>query len=234
MKNLNEELRKLDEYNVRVSSDFSKKVMKKIRKGSFTNQLRYVVSFASVAAVACFAVVLYSNSDLKDKFFATKNHDSEFQVSESNNMNGNMSYQDTNHFLEGKDNYIFDSMESVKENLPLSDASEDFEAEDNKMFSDSESRVDGTNIDSVHIQSENDSMKPASNGAVANSTVKVEENNDKLKKILQILQKAEFQVEEIENGLKVKATKKEVTDTLEEVEDLEFEEEEGYVILKLK
>lgn len=68
MKNLIDELHKLDEYEYNVSSDFSKRVMKNIKKDKTSNKLGYVISLASVGMVACLAVILFNNSNIKTNF----------------------------------------------------------------------------------------------------------------------------------------------------------------------
>ena len=69
MKNLIDELHELNNDEYKVSEDFSKRVMKKIRKDKNRNKLNYVISLASVGVVACLAVVLFHNSSLKSNVF---------------------------------------------------------------------------------------------------------------------------------------------------------------------
>ncbi len=67
MKNLIEELHKLDDMIYPVSEDFSKKVMKQIKKSKKESKFNYVISLASVGIVACLAVFFVHHTNLKNQ-----------------------------------------------------------------------------------------------------------------------------------------------------------------------
>ncbi len=67
MKNLLDELHKLDDEKFEVSNDFSKKVISKINKGNKIIVLKRVTSIAAVACVAVFAVVLTNKLGYLDR-----------------------------------------------------------------------------------------------------------------------------------------------------------------------
>ncbi len=64
MKDLIDELHKLDNDNYKVSPDFSKRVMKQIKRDNRYKALKYVASLASAACVLGVSIMLVRNSDL--------------------------------------------------------------------------------------------------------------------------------------------------------------------------
>ena len=67
MKNLLDELHKLDEVEYSVSNDFSKKVVSKINKGNKIIVLKRVTSVAMVACLAGFAVFMTNKLGILDR-----------------------------------------------------------------------------------------------------------------------------------------------------------------------
>lgn len=67
MKNLLDELHKLDNDSFNISPDFSKNVMKKIKKSNRIIKLGYVASFASVACIIGISVFFVNKNGLFDK-----------------------------------------------------------------------------------------------------------------------------------------------------------------------
>ena len=70
MKNLLDELHELDNDEIKVPSDFSKNVMKKIKKSNRIIALGYVASIASVACVIGITVFFVNKNGLFDKVFS--------------------------------------------------------------------------------------------------------------------------------------------------------------------
>ena len=90
MKNLIDELHTLDEYEYKVSPDFSKKVMKEIKKNKNTNKISNVISLASFGVAACLAVVVFANSNMLGRFGAKNESADSINQSELN-----MAYYDS-------------------------------------------------------------------------------------------------------------------------------------------
>ena len=193
MKNLNEELKNLNNYNYHVSADFSKKVMRKIRKEHVMGSMKYVVSFASLVAVSFFAVVLYTNPGFKG-------------VTESNNMLTLESNQNSISNTSSKDDHMFneyyqDSMQSVKDDgtdSVLFEESKETNRTEGVMATD-KAQVNGILNETDKIEA-NESNVPSAAG----SSQKNEKEIIKIK-----LEKAGFNVIETETGLQVKGNKEE-------------------------
>ncbi len=73
MKNLVEELNKLDEMQYDVSPNFSKDVMKKVYKEKRASNIIRVCSFVSVACVCAFSFIFVKNSFNKNNLKVTNN-----------------------------------------------------------------------------------------------------------------------------------------------------------------
>lgn len=102
MKNLIDELHKLDNENFEVSKDFSKNVMKRIKKEKHLNTFNYVVSLASLGIVACLAAVLFTNTDIKNRFL-----DLTERLNYNNSSNEKQESDATDNIV--KDSYDFNS-----------------------------------------------------------------------------------------------------------------------------
>lgn len=74
MRNLIEELQELNKEEYNVSADFSKRVMKEIKKNKGKNNFKYAISCASVGIVACLAIVLFNNSNINNNLFSSKDN----------------------------------------------------------------------------------------------------------------------------------------------------------------
>lgn len=201
MKNLNEELKKLNEYNYSVSADFSKKVMRKIRKGHLVGSMKYVVSFASLAAVACFAVVLYTNPNLKGKFFKGNVESEDMFISEMN-QNAIPNSSSKNDYMMNNAEIYQDITENIKDNQSDSILFEEETKGTNRV----ENTVIEDKFEMNGFTSETDKMGTSEsyipNAAAGSQKSKKEE-------LIGRLEKAGFNVTETETGLQVKGNKEE-------------------------
>lgn len=97
MKNINEELHRLNRYEYNVSEDFSKRVMKRIQKDKFSIKLKRVIPFASLTVAACLIVMVYTKVGVDDgiKMNAiSTNFSSEELEKESSNLDSISSYDE--------------------------------------------------------------------------------------------------------------------------------------------
>lgn len=208
MKNLNEELKKLNEYNYSVSADFSKKVMRRIRKGHLVGSMKYVVSFASLAAVACFAVVLYTNPNLKGKFFKG-NVESEYMFISEMNQSAIPNSSSKNDYMMNDAEIYQDITENIKDNQSDSILFEEETKGTNRV----ENTVVEDKFEMNGFTSETDKMG-TSESYIPNAVAGSQKN--KKEELISKLKKAGFDVTESETGLQVKASKEE----MQELEDL--------------
>ena len=217
MKKLNEELHKLDEYNFNVSPDFSKKVMKKIRRGHITNRLQYVVSLASLAAVACFAVVICKDSSVLNRVLG-ENQQKENMASFYDiiipSSQDDVSKNSFNEIKEEDKDSNNIQMEGVEYDKNLSVGANNLLEQPNN-----------TNMVKEEIRNETDSKIEDLN-VIDSSRIQYEE------KIIQIIKDAKFSVEKVAEGLKVNAKKQEIKELLKN-ENVEIEELKDGVLVKV-
>jgi len=187
------------------------------------NSMKYVVSFASLAAVACFAVVMYTNPNLKNRFFKGATESEDFAFYESN-----QSTSMNNNFIDNPESYQ-DYMESVKENQTDSIPFETEESKEvNRVENDCVIVEDKDKVDMSDSTSEKAESFESLNEAIVAGT-----SSNNLKEIvIQKIRKAGFSVIEVEDYLKVKATKQELEDLLKD-ENVELEEQKDGIIVKL-
>lgn len=217
MKNLIDELHKLDEYDFKVSEDFSKNVMKKIKRDKSSNKLTYVISLASIGVVACFALVMFNNSDIKNSFM----------VAESANM------QDSN----GKEN---SSINEIVFNDINKGTNSEVQLENDRVFS-NENTVQSAMIPEV------DSYDNKTNGVVSinkdsvdnafltDDSIIKELSGDVFAQIEALLTKAEISYEVIDKGIKTKGAKEDIERILKDViEIVSIEEKDDYIIINKK
>lgn len=192
MKNLNDELQKLGEYQYKVSDNFSQRVMKEIHKNHFFTSVKYVISFASIAAVACFAFVLSSHSGLKDQFLNREN--------DSQKITAESSYD----LAKAPEDFSTAKKEQSLNNTLAYNAMESVQEEEERLL-DADDTLDKK----------------------AGTSLSLKEN------IIAILQKAGYKVEELEDGLRVKGSKEEISNLLKDFNDLKIEEENDFVKITL-
>lgn len=216
MKNLNEELRNLNEYDYKVSTDFSKKVMKKIRRNHLLDSMKYVVSWVSIGAVACFAVVIYTNPNLKLPFFKGAAESQDFALLEDK-ANASVNNSSMN-----------DSFESIKDSNTNSFLQI---YEDSKELNRIENSIDNKmEFDAIISENEKQEIPETSIKETAGAS-----QANKIESLIQKLSKAGFVVTKVENGLKINASKEEkekLQDLLKD-EDVELEEQKEQFFIKL-
>lgn len=222
MKNLIDELHKLDEYDFKVSEDFSKKVMKEIKRDKSSNKLTYVISLASIGVVACFALMMFNNSDIKNSFM----------VAESANM------QDSN----GEDNISINEIAYNDINKGTNDKSFNSEVQlENDRFFSAENTMQGA------MTPEADSFDNKTNGVVSINKDSVDNafltddglikelSGDVFAQIEALLTKAEISYEVIDKGIKTKGAKEDIERILKDViEIVSIEEKDDYIIINKK
>lgn len=213
MKNLIDELHNLDEYEYKVSSDFSKKVMKEIKKNKNTNKISNVISLASFGAAACLAVVVFANSNLIGRFGAKNESADSINQSELN-----MAYYDSlgNYATNDSEMKI---QEEVTEmdfgNLVAPEA-----ASTNSVIND---KIEYT--DDLEVEKDSSTKENITNTARGE---KIKDYNE----ILKVLNQADVEAEIIDNGIKAKATKEKIEDLLKNYNNITVEEEGEYAIIK--
>lgn len=210
MKNLIEELHNLDEYEYKVSPDFSKRVMKEIKKSKNTSNISRVISLASFGAAACFAVVVFSNSNLLGRFGAKTE-----SVDNANNIE--MAYYDSLVGASAADNIQNDSKEDSIEF-----------ALDDYMLPQATTQFNSAN-DAI----KDESIEKTEFDTLVKETLEVYRNDKQdFKEIVKILKDANIDVEEHDYILKAKATKEKVQELLKEYENITIEEKGEYVLIK--
>lgn len=241
MKNLMEELRNLDEYEYKVSANFSKKVMRNIKKSKTANRFSNVISLASIGVVACLAVVLFSNSNIKSNFLNFADKDSAENLKENQAVNSATSYYDVNGVSAENEKELFNT---YKENS-------EFEG----LYNDNGNLYNNLVSESLPEKNEMESLKgntaPNSTGILADGSFENEKNYDNYsedlesvnrndsankfiieKDIIKILEDAKLNPENTDDGIKVKATKEKVEDLLKDY-DIAIETIDEYIVIKL-
>lgn len=111
MKKMLDELKKID-YDYKVSADFSKKVMRKIKSAEAQRKVelkKYVITWASTAAVIVIAVAVSLKTSVKNNMAFEKNNISQQMYDSSNQLNYNIDNGDTmvsNSFSEVQENSL--------------------------------------------------------------------------------------------------------------------------------
>ena len=221
MKNLIDELHELNNDEYKVSEDFSKRVMKKIRKDKNRNKLNYVISLASVGVVACLAVVLFHNSSLKSNVFNfNKNKAESTNLMKQSLVAGTSMYNLTEEEASMEDDKAYRDLENS-----------DIETDKNDMYStlnmaNKELEKETSLGDNSYITEDKLNTSPSPESLLPNQTKSLQVEIEKL------LKQAGFIVESLENELKVKATKKEVENILKEYQGTIVEVQGEYIIIK--
>ena len=221
MKNLIDELHELNNDEYKVSEDFSKRVMKKIRKDKNRNKLNYVISLASVGVVACLAVVLFHNSSLKSNVFNfNKNKAESTNLMKQSLVAGTSMYNLTEEEASMEDDKAYRDLENS-----------DIETDKNDMYStlnmaNKELEKETSLGDNSYITEDKLNTSPSPESLLPNQTKSLQVEIEKL------LKQAGFIVESLENELKVKATKEEVEDILKEYQGTIVEVQGEYIIIK--
>lgn len=139
MKKMLDELKKID-YDYKVSADFSKKVMRKIKSAEAQRKVefkKYVITWASTAAVIVIAVAVSLKTSVKNNMAFEKNNISQQMYDSSNQLNYNINNEDTmvgNSFSEVQENSL-----DVKKNEFSKDVLEDSTLNDKAEPYDNES-----------------------------------------------------------------------------------------------
>lgn len=111
MKKMLDELKKID-YEYKVSADFSKKVMRKIKSAEAQRKVelkKYVITWASTAAVIVIAVAVSLKTSVKNNMAFEKNNISQQMYDSSNQLNYNIDNEDamvSNSFSEVQENSL--------------------------------------------------------------------------------------------------------------------------------
>lgn len=196
MKNLIEELNKLDQEQYNISENFSENVMKKINKQAKTNVISKVIPWASLGIAACMAVVMFTNSNVKNNFENFK-ESSDSSVEQENIIQIN----DVNMSL-------YDDLSS---SAPSAGLSEEIYKE--------EISTDMTGFEQNRNEEAN----------------KFNEQYKILTVIKALIEDAKIEVEEVDEGLKVKASKDKIKDVLMDYDNVIIEtQDDECVIVKLK
>ncbi len=211
MKNLIDELHKLDEFEYTVSSDFSKKVMTKIKKDKTSNKISYVISLASVGMVACLAVFMFSNTNVKVGF---DNKESENQT-----------------YNTGK--YDLSVADVMLDNSSMSDSNK---KESHELKTELRAEATNNSVLEKEKDSNKDSLKNEANimELVSDNSLNQDDKEEAFKLIENILKTAKHRYERVDVGFEVRATKDEISKLLKEISNYSIEEKEGYVLIKLK
>ena len=217
MKNLMDELHGLNNDEYKVSEDFSKRVMKSIKKSKNTSKLNYVISMATVGVAACLAVVFFYNSNIKSNVFDI-NRAETAGLAKENSMVDVAEYN-----LDTEDSFMRDDKAYI-----------------NSEYNDEDTKGKGVSS-ALNITNENFEREDSLNANITNDKVenleKVEALKQNQKDLLQekiegLLKQAKLDVEAIENGIKVKSTKEKVKDILKDYSDIVIEEQGEYIIIK--
>ena len=226
MKNLIDELHGLNDDEYKVSADFSKRVMKKIRKDKNRNKLNYVISLASVGVVACLAVVLFNNSSIESNIF---NFNNKNEVVDSMKQS----------LIADRSFYDFDATKDSSENDKLIYNQENSNdkayggLENSGIDNNRNGAYSATNVTSEEFKMEN-SLEDMTNTIEEKEILKqgiVSTNSFQLQ-IESLLSQAGLEVEHVENGIKVKSTKEEVENILKEYKNIIIEVQGEYIIIK--
>lgn len=213
MKNLIDELHKLDEFEYTVSSDFSKRVMKNIKKDKTSNKISYVISLASVGMVACLSVFMFYNSNIKVSF--DENMESE-----------NQTYNTGKYDLALAD-VTTDNANIKESNTGVNGLKQELRAE-----------ADSANVNQLKTGdvAHNESFKNDSNikESVSDNSLSEGANEEAFESIENALKTAKYRYEKVDVGFEVRATKDEISKLLKEISNYIIEEKEGYVLIKLK
>lgn len=212
MKNLVEELHKLDEYQYDVSADFSKKVMHKIQKSKKINKFNNVISFASIGAVACLAVICINHVNVKNNFINSQN---EGYITDKNLKNSSMANNDVARQTESIDKASYNDFENI----------ESAGASGLLSFT---SETDGFEPGSTEA---NKTSNTLIDNAVAEKSNKEELASEK--NITEVLKKANLTFEQTKEGLKVKIAKKQLEEILKDYQNIALEEQGDYTIIKI-
>jgi len=200
MKNLIDELHELENYNYDVSNDFSEKVMKKIKKDK--NKASYAVSILTTGAIACLAILVCTNSNIRNKFT---------NISKDSNIESIT--QDIS--AEGINNQ--EMILNEKDQL-------------NKGYSDD--MTDSVALENYEEKLSADEYKNQGVINAPSSTAPLRGNYGDYKEIIKILENSALSVVAKENVLTVKATKEKVENLLRDYKELEIEAEGEFVTIK--
>ena len=222
MKNLIDELHDLDEVEFKVSEDFSKNVMKRIQKEENISKVsNKVIPWASLGIAACLAVVVVTNANVKINLFDAA------QESANNSVSQASVYEDK---IEGTDNLkmpTYDFSDSLKEEI-VPESTGDLNTVNDSVLKQNAA----TNVFEEIKKDDSDSATIES--VTTGSANRVQANKEKLSDIKALIEKAKLEVEEIEDGLKVKASKDKVKDVLIEYTEITIETQNEYVIVRCK
>ena len=208
MKSLIDELHNLDEYEYKVSPDFSKRVMKAIKKGKNANKISYVISLASFGVAACLAVIVCVNPNLLGRF-------GQKMESADNASNVEIVYYD------GSENA---AMEDISNNVKEDSTEINF---DNFMVPEATAGL----ASDLKQNEYTDSMEVDS---AINNKVEMLENlrTQNYDEVIKILKQANIEIEEKDDEIKAKATKEKVEELLKNYNNITIEEKGEYVIIK--
>ncbi|MBO5143734.1 MAG: hypothetical protein J6C46_12240 [Clostridia bacterium] len=230
MKNLIEELHKLDEYEYNVSENFTKNVMKNIKRDNKTIKFSSVISCASVGIVACLAVIVFSNSSVKESAlnsYHAQSAESVVNVANSiadkmDNTTSDSVNNSTNNFANNPINSpaVKEDKENVFDNF-IVDRMETITAETDKHLE----LKDAQGSASVNGYMENN--------VVEDNSFRKEENIEKIKKIENIFKAKKIEYKIVDNKVEVKSTIKVISELLKDIENILIEVKEGYVIVKV-
>lgn len=223
MKNLVDELHKLDEVEFKVSEDFSKNVMKRIRKEETTSKITKVIPWASFGIAACLALVIVTNSNVKLNLFDGA------KESADNSINQASVYENETENVEDNKMPTYSYLDNSKE-IFTSETDGASNAVNDSVSKENFTQSTFEEIKKGDLSSDSVLLESVTTGA-AN---RVKLNKEKLSDMKLLIEKANLEVEEIEEGLKVKASKDKVKDVLLEYTDISIETQKEYVIVKCK
>lgn len=219
MKNLIDELHELDNYEYKVSKDFSKNVMKAIKKEK--NKFNYAISIASVGIVACFALIAVTNANFKSNIFnfVTESADNYAQVDVTENeVNYDLADE-----IKSDDSILSDfAFTPQVDNTNGTVMQEAMGTKAPSIASDSTS-----NNKMEEIVAEKDSVQ----NSLASDLLREDE---KIDEIVNTLKKAGIDMKVDDGEIEVEVTKEKVEKILEAFENIEIIEEGKIVIIKVK
>ena len=212
MKNLIDELHKLDEYEYNVSSDFADKVMNNIKKNKTSNKMNCVISLVSVGMVACLAVFMFSNTNIK--------------VSFDNKETENQTYNTGKYDLTVAD-VMLDNSNIKESNTGANELRQELKAETESANINQLNQE--KDVDNSLLKNESNIMESVSGNSL--NQIAREEVYDLIENALKA---ANYRYERVELGFEVRATKDEISKLLKDNSNYIIEEKEGYVLIKIK
>jgi len=252
MKDLIDELHKLDNEEYKVSADFSKKVMRQIKKENRFKMIKYVASLASVACVVGLSFMLIKNNGLADRILKAGQSEDAMQAS---TYNSNLNSSDIN---KKENDTSFEYLEENKVRMPNDSESEKVSSDANYELSTPATSIQGLNdssnsaVETIEISV--DELLEDSNVNNANNiigykddTKKAEENRtvrtyskqlsreEYLNEIIEILKKNNYDFTNNETFIQINnAEFNTIYNLIEEYIDVEISISGDDLILKLK